>query len=237
MRRAGLTVWMWLTLASVALGQSVKLPAEVKTEPGLFAVVRAETDCGSLQWVAMDTGLALLPPELLKDSRVAVVQAVKAGRYRLLAYGAKGDVASSPAICTVIVGDAPEPVPPVPPVPPDPPVPPTPTTGDRVFIVYESSQLSSLPPGQLNILYAKGVRDYLDAHTATASDGRHAWRIWDKDVDASGEASVWQDLLKRKRDAVPWVIISGEKGVSFEGPLPASVDDALSLFKKYLGGK
>lgn len=105
MRRAGLIAAVWLMLASVCWGQSVKLPAEVKTEPGLFAVVRAETDCGSLQWVAMDTGLALLPPELLKDSRVAVVQAVKAGRYRLLAYGAKGDVASPPAICTVVVGE------------------------------------------------------------------------------------------------------------------------------------
>lgn len=98
-------------------GQSVKLPAEVKVEPGTFGVVAAETDCKEVRWVVLDTGLSLIPPGLLKDSRSAVVMAGREGRYRLLAYGAKGDVPSEPVICTVVVGT---------PKPPDPPDPPSP---------------------------------------------------------------------------------------------------------------
>jgi hypothetical protein len=40
-----------------------------------------------------------------------VVVALKPGRYRVLAYGAKQNAASEPAICTVLIGDAPEPKP------------------------------------------------------------------------------------------------------------------------------
>lgn len=108
-----------LGAAQAAPAQSVKLPAEVRGQPAAFVVVRAETDCAELRWVPMDPGLSLLPPELLKDSRSAVVMA-PAGRYRLLGYGAKGDRASEPAVCIILIGDAPPPGPgPAPPSPPD----------------------------------------------------------------------------------------------------------------------
>lgn len=105
-------VWLTLLLAAGPLwGQKVTLPKEVAADPGTFAVVKAETDCSSLRWVALDPGLSLMPPELLRDTRSAVVMAGKPGRYRLLAYGALKDQASEPAIVVVVVGQAPPPGP------------------------------------------------------------------------------------------------------------------------------
>lgn len=108
-----------LLLPVLALGQQLELPKEIKGDPGVFVVVVAKTDCRDLRWVAIDQGLSFIPPHLLKDSRTAVVMAGKPGRYRLLAYGAKGDVPTEPAICLVVISGAdPDPV-----VPPSPPAP------------------------------------------------------------------------------------------------------------------
>ncbi len=58
--------------------------------------------------------------------------------------------------------------------------------------------------------------------------------MWDAGVDASQESQLWQDALKRKRGALPWLVISNGKS-GFEGPLPATVDETLTLLKKYGG--
>lgn len=132
----------------------------------------------------------------------------------------------------------PGPVPPDPgpkppdPVPPQPPAP-IPVTGFRVLIIEESAERAKLPVAQLKILFDKGVRDYLNSKCVKGADQKTAeWRIWDKDADASGEAKHWQDALKRPRQSVPWVIISDGK-TGYEGPLPATVEAALELFKRY----
>ena len=136
MRR--ISVALILFLAATAQGQSLTLPAEVKGDPGTFLSVPAATDGKAVRWVSLDAGLNLFPVELLKDSRTAVVSGPK-GRYRLLAYTAKGDVPSAPAICVVVIGESP-PVPPkpdpdpVPPKPDSPPPPPLPVAGHRVRI-------------------------------------------------------------------------------------------------------
>lgn len=209
--------------------QSVKLPTEVKGEPGVFVVVSAETDCPTLRWVALDAGLSMIPPGLLKDSKQAVVMAGRAGRYRILAYGAKGDQPSEPAISVVVLGDAP---PDPGPKPPDPgPKPPTPVAGNRVLIVYETADLAAMPEKQKQVLYSPQVRDYLNARTA--QDGKvKAWRVWDADVVTSGESKEWQDAMKRKRTSLPWIWINGR--TVYEGPLPGTVDDAMNLLKKHL---
>jgi len=121
---------MLLLLASNSLAQTVTLPAEIKGEVGEFVPVEATTDCTSLKWVSMDRGLSVFPNGRLKDTTATVVAAMRPGRYRLLAYGAKGDKSSDPAITTIVVGESgplpspPEPIPtppkPIPPVPPTP---------------------------------------------------------------------------------------------------------------------
>lgn len=114
-----------LTLCGApAFAQSVKLPAEVRVQPGRLAPVRIEFDGDDVRW---DT-----PPELdvfreyspdPKDVRLRV-QGWTKGAYRVVAVSCKGGKLSEFAACVVIVGDG---VPPVPPGPNPPPTPPTPT--------------------------------------------------------------------------------------------------------------
>lgn len=98
----------------LALGQQVTLPPEIHGQPGAFISIPSSTDCKSVQWVVLDQGLNLFPVELLRDTTTAVVSASSPGRFRVLAYAAKGDMASKPSITTVIIGDAPDPVQPDP---------------------------------------------------------------------------------------------------------------------------
>ena len=95
----------------LALGQQVTLPQEIYGQPGQFISIPSVTDCKSVQWVVLDVGLNLFPVELLRDTTTAVVSANNPGKFRVLAYAAKGDQASKPVITTVIIGDPPEPMP------------------------------------------------------------------------------------------------------------------------------
>jgi hypothetical protein len=104
-----------------------------------------------------------------------------------------------------------------------------------VLIVYETADLSRLSRAQANILTAAEVRAYLNARCATGPDGKTAeWRIWDQNVDTAAEAPIWRAAMARKRDKLPWLIISTGKS-GYEGPLPASVDDTLKLLKQFGG--
>lgn len=95
----------------LVVGQQVTLPPEIHGQPGAFISIPSVTDCKSVQWVVLDVGLNLFPVELLRDTTTAVVSANNPGKYRVLAYAAKGDAASKPVITTVIIGDLPEPTP------------------------------------------------------------------------------------------------------------------------------
>ena len=118
-------------------------------------------------------------------------------------------------------------------VKPDPTVPIPGVTGLHVLVVYETGDLSKMPAGQQSILYAKVVRDYLNATCPAGPDGKtKQWRMWDQNVDLTGEQKLWQDTLARPRTSVPWVIISNGK-TGFEGPLPKTVDETMALLKKY----
>jgi len=119
---------MQILLAAAALFVAdvpLTIPAEVRGQPGEFLVVKAETPGKDVRWVLLDQGPNLLPPELLRDSKTAVVYCLKPGTYRLLAYTAKGDEPSEPRICRIIIGNQPSPPGPDPKPPgPKPPVPP-----------------------------------------------------------------------------------------------------------------
>ena len=95
----------------LTFGQQVTLPQEIYGQPGQFISIPSVTDCKSVQWVVLDAGLNLFPVELLRDTTTAVVSANSPGKFRVLAYAAKGDQASKPVITTVIIGDPPEPTP------------------------------------------------------------------------------------------------------------------------------
>jgi hypothetical protein len=113
-----LGVFCWLLAPTLALGQPLALPSEVKAKVGEFAIVKAQAGGEVVRWVLMDTGPSLLPPELLKDSKSAVIFSLREGKFRLLAYSCHGGEPTPPAICTVVVGNAPDvPTPPPPPLP------------------------------------------------------------------------------------------------------------------------
>ena len=95
----------------LVVGQQVTIPLEIHGQPGQFISIPSVTDCKSVQWVVIDKGLNLFPVELLRDTTTAVVSANSPGKFRVLAYAAKGDQASKPVITTVIIGDPPEPAP------------------------------------------------------------------------------------------------------------------------------
>jgi hypothetical protein len=227
---------LWLLfLAGACCGAEplLTLPASVSGDPGDYIMVPATTACKEVRWYAVDKGLKVFPVQLLKDSKTAVVSG-PAGSYRLMAYTARGDLPSDPAICTVVIG-TPGPTPgPTPPAPPVPPAPPIPGEGLRVLVVYETAELSKLPPGQVNALYSSDVRAYLNAKCSQGTGGARNWRVWDKDIDATNDEAWTREALKRPRQSLPWVVITNGTG-GFEGPLPGSVDDTLALLKKFGG--
>jgi len=115
------------------------------------------------------------------------------------------------------------------------PVKPIEQPGFRVLMVYESEDLTKLPPAQKSVLQSTIVREYLNAKCSKGADGKTPdYRILDAHTDTTSDSKWWQDAMKRKRDSLPWIVIS-DGTTGYEGPLPKTVDEALALFKKYGG--
>lgn len=215
---------------TIAVGRQVRIDASILTvsPPTILDVswLALNEDKVDLGWVGQS----------------AFVTPLQSGRWKLLAdVSYKGKVYK--AFTTINAGDVPpDPTPPgpVPPIPPAPPGPtpgpaPIPAAGFRVLILYESAELSKIPPDQRQIIFSKDVRDYLNAKCIAGADGKtKEWRMFDKDTDVSSETSIWQAAMQRHPLSLPWMLIStGTSG--FEGPLPANPADALTLLKKYGG--
>jgi hypothetical protein len=131
---------------------------------------------------------------------------------------------------TVKVGKGPDPGPDP---EPDPDVkPPIPESGFRVLMLYETEMKEKLPVLQKAVLFGVEVRNYLDKTCVSESDGGKAYRIYDKDQDASGDYPVWKTAMERRPESIPWLIVSNGK-TGYEGPLPESPTAFLELCKKY----
>jgi len=98
-------------LLALAFNQSIILPENISGRPGSFIQIEAKTECKVVEWVLLDAGLELFPINLLANTRTAVVTSTVPGVYRLLAYGATGDIPSKPAIVTITIGTPPDPQP------------------------------------------------------------------------------------------------------------------------------
>lgn len=132
----------------------------------------------------------------------------------------------------VRVGGAP---PPDPPKPPDPPVPPPPGPDDKppipaeglhVLIVYDDAQMASLPQSQADVLKSTEIREYLRAKG-------NNYRVWKTTTNPAGAPQVWQDAFARPRKSTPWIVVSRPGKGGYEGPLPATIADTMTLLKKY----
>lgn len=236
-----LLCWVQAALSEITFEGETKVPAHS------IAKVRAKSaDYKSFIYKVFDAQGRRIKTE--KGEAGWLLFTGMAGSYRVEAVAGRtdkdGNLILDESEVTVTIGGEPTPTPPTPPgpTPPGPtptpePTPdaPIPVAGFRVLVVYETGEVAKLPKEQAAVLYAKQVRDYLNSKCVTGADSKtREWRIWDKDVDASGEAKHWQAALARNRKGVPWIIISDGK-TGFEGPLPASVDEMLRLLKKYGG--
>lgn len=130
------------------------------------------------------------------------------------------------------------PIPPKPPIPPDPPTPPAPIPVDglHVLIVEDRANRVKLPKDQAAVITDVSIRQYLRSHCAkdAYADNGSGYRIWDDKDDPSEDGQVWKAAMQRPRKSLPWIVISNGK-TGYEGPLPGSVADTLSLLKKYGG--
>jgi hypothetical protein len=167
-----------------------------------------------------------------KSAYVYFATAAKAGSVELILIpvGVQNEAGIVRQMLTVSVLPNPPPGP-----GPDPGPTPQPGAGKRMLIVYESSDLSKLPPAQAVLITSGTVRDYLNRVCDKGPDGRTPeFRIWDKDTDLSNVPQTWKDAMALPRTNLPWLIVSnGTSGYS--GPLPADAASAMAKLKQYLG--
>lgn len=174
---------------------------------------------------------------------VLMVRAIGAGRATLTVtrVGAKTQSDVFTQVIDALNGPLPPPKPPdpIPPKPPDPAPGPSlnpfgkDTVGMHVLIVEESADRSKIPPGQIDVMFGKSVRDYLNAHCPMDPDlKRPAWNIWDKDVPLDNVSDVWRKALARDRKSLPWLLV-GNGPAGYEGPLPADPASMLALLQKF----
>lgn len=167
--------------------------------------------------------------------------AAKEGLYWVGVSTTVDGLASQPVWVQIKVGIPPPPVPPIPPVPPVPPVPPPspapiPLPGLRVMMIFDKAKATTRPVGQTALLYSAQMHKFMDGLSVMGPDNKqHEWRIWPSDLkpaDTQYEAKHWKDVYARPRSSSEWLIISN--GVSgYEGPLPASMDEAKALIQKF----
>ena len=101
-----------------------------------------------------------------------------------------------------------------------------------MLIVYESKDILSLP----GWVHSGDWHNYVMTNCVKGKDGKTPeYRITDQDAPVMQSSQLWADALKRKRDSLPWLLISNGK-TGYEGPLPATLAETLELAKKY-GGK
>lgn len=220
-------------LAASAGAQTVTLPAEIRGGTGSWVIVAPEAvDGGTVKW-RIDAGLQevrldlLLPPETIAKLRGKVLTALVAGRYRVEAWTAKGDVPSDIATCWVVIGQ-PGPTPPDPPNPePDPPDP-TPSGLRSVMLIHESAEKTPAWAITINQLRTGAQAKYL-------SDRKTRLDILD-DESLAGDAR-WTSILAGL--TLPAVIVTDSKTrvvVHKQAvPLTATADEILAIIKTHGG--
>lgn len=225
--RLALAILISLTVNALSLAQPITGPTTIPEHTiGVFKVPT------SGQFLVQEPdGLSILkrPGEWIVTG--------KPGRYEFAGYWIDFDARKANAVklAFVIEGtdNRPDPPSPNPDVPPEPSTdPPIPLEGLRVLISFDATTATNLPPSQLVVIYGRKLREYLDANTPIGAENQHEWRIWPHQVDARGEKKHWQNAMKRNRKTLPWILISNGT-IGFEGPLPSTVDETLSLIKKY----
>lgn len=109
---------------------------------------------------------------------------------------------------------------------------PFPMEGFRVLIVYEGDLTKvTHTPAQQNIMFGQKLRDFLNEKCVKVNNTTEA-RMYAADTDVSKDSDTWRNAMARPRTSLPWIIVGNGKS-GFEGPLPATLEETLTLLKKY----
>lgn len=83
-----------------------------------------------------------------------------------------------------------------PPIPFVPPAPPAPVKAEKLRVLFLYDGTATKTRDQEITLGSTVIRGYLDGQCARDSDGRPAWRFWDKATDVSHQSPEWQAAMK-----------------------------------------
>lgn len=99
--------------------------------------------------------------------------------------------------------------------------------GFRVMVIYESQQ--GMPRS-----FNGEIRKYIESKKRP-DDKQPAFLLVDKDSPYEADAEMWKKAASRPRKSEPWIVIGSDANGNYEGPLPATADELLTLLKKYGG--
>lgn len=196
---------------------TLKLPAEIKGEPGTFIAIRAESSAAWVNFRA-DPGLAVFPSGLLSDRKATVLTAARPGRYKLFAYTGNEDGGADTEVL-IIVGNAPVVV--VPPGPGPDPVPPVVVppvvTGKRhLLLVHETAEDTPEVARMIVSLRSGAAADYLKSK-------EHKLYILDDDSQA---AAAWRPHFEGMKLPAIFILDETAKTLLHKQELPAGTTGA-----------
>lgn len=169
-----------------------------------------------------------------KEPFIYVVQAVKAGEVEIIIapVGAEDNSTDTRIIIQSLVGPRPPPIPdPIDPTP-DPVDPVTPTKL-QVVIIEDPELKSTLPPDQLAAMDGSEVRQYVKTH-CSVTDGTPDFRKLSIRQNTSTAPEWIKAAFAEQRTALPFIVILTPTQ-TISGPLPKTVEETLTLLKKYGG--
>lgn len=168
-----------------------------------------------------------------KQPYVYFFSAEKAGVVELVVFpvGVKTQSEFVRQTITVTDGTAPNP-PPIDPVVPT-PVDPITTGKLQILIVEDPALRASIDPEQIAIMDGLAVREYAKTH-CSASDGTPDFRVLSVRQDLSSSPKWIQTAFAECGEPLPFLIASNGKS-GHAGPLPKTINETLTLLKKYGG--
>ncbi len=198
----------------------LKLPTEVKGQPGKFITIKAATMGKQVRWRAVDPGLEILDdlPSLKEGKEIRCI-ACKPGRYRVEAYTSINDEPTPIVVCTVVVGNAPPgPNPPPNPNPPNPnppnPTPPNPPIDPMVakFSAALAGDGGSTPVNRAQLIALIGLYEAAADHAAKPGITTVGMLLEDIRKVAYGEGGqpglIRPDVLVGVRKAISAEVVS-----------------------------
>lgn len=104
--------------------------------------------------------------------------------------------------------------------------------GPAVLVVYESDpDESEASPDQKIALSSVKVKRWLDENCPDLN-GRKAWRMYDQHVELDNDEEVFQKLMKKPRDSVPWLYMSGGRRIISEAMVDGDEDEFIEQLEK-----